>query len=361
MQKPTLVRLGAFAALVSVAACADAPVAPNGATSAALASAAGPQLAVAGATTFVSDPSSDESVAVSPFLAELDAQLEAAGSNLRVTKAELLVDGNTWDGVSSTVIIANNRARGLSSEWVAGDPRRDGRVGVTWAFGSSHPGQPVTRNPDGSNVHLVSFADLDTQIEEGLAAWRNVTCSTAPVTRVAVPMGTDPDYLDDLVYAGRKSATYAQPADIVEAGWMPSSFFRAVGGGTAGNSIIGITFTFHFVDDVTHQATDINQDGKGDEALAEIFYNTRFAWGNSQAPNVVDFYSIITHETGHAMGLAHFGKVFVTKKDAADGSISIADIKYAPKAMMNAVYVTGRSEIAGTDNSSFCQIRASKK
>src|SRR6476661_630278 len=132
MQKPTLVRLGAFAALVSVAACADAPVAPNGATSAALASAAGPQLAVAGATTFVSDPSSDESVAVSPFLAGLDAQLEAAGSNLRVTKAELLVDGNTWDGVSSTVIIANNRTRGISSEWVAGDPRRDGRVGVTW-------------------------------------------------------------------------------------------------------------------------------------------------------------------------------------------------------------------------------------
>ena len=358
MQKPTMVRLGAFAALVSVAACADAPVAPNAATAPALASAAGPQLAVAGTTTFVSDPSSDESVAVSPFLADLDAQLEAAGSNMRVTKAELLVDGNTWDG-SSTVIIANNRSRGLSSEWVAGDPRRDGRVGVTWAFGSSHPGQPVTRNPDGSNLHLVSFADLDTQLQEGLAAWRNETCSTAPITRVAVPMGTDPDYLDDVVRTGHPSAAYAQPADIVESGWEPSGFFTAIGG-PSGNSIIGVTFTFHYVD-AAGQATDIDKNGKGDEALAEIFYNTRFAWGNNAAANVVDFYSIITHETGHAMGLAHFGKVFVTKKDAADGSISVADIKYAPKAMMNAVYVTGRSEIAGTDNSSFCQIWASKK
>jgi hypothetical protein len=358
MQKPTLVRLGAFAALVSVAACADAPVAPNAATSAALASAAGPQLAVAGTTTFVSDPSSDESVAVSPFLADLDAQLEAAGSRLRVTKAELLVDGNTWDG-SSTVIIANNRSRGLSSEWVAGDPRRDGRVGVTWAFGSSHPSLPVTRNPDGSNAHYVPLADLDTQLQEGLAAWRNETCSTAPVTRVSIPMGTDPDYLDDYFRVGHPSATYAQPADIVESGWEPAGFFTAIAG-PSGNSIIGVTFTFHFVDDVTHQATDIDGNGKGDEALAEIFYNTRFAWGNSQAANVVDFYSIITHETGHAMGLAHFGKVFVTQKDAADG-ISVADIKYAPKAMMNAVYVTGRSEIAGTDNSSFCQIWASKK
>jgi len=353
MQKPNLVHVGAFAVLVGVAACADAPVAPNAAV-------VGPQLAVAGTTTLVSDPSSDESTSVSPLLAQLDAQLEAAGSNMRVTKAELLVDGNTWDGVSSTVIIANNRTRGISSEWVAGDPRRDGRVGVTWTFGSSHPQQPLTRNPDGSNLHFVSFADLDTQLQEGLAAWRNETCSTAPVTRVPVPMGTDPDYLDDVVRTGLPSAAYAQPADIVESGWEPSGFFTAIGG-PSGNSIIGVTFTFHYVDDVTGVATDIDNNGKFDTALAEIYYNTRFAWGTTQATNVVDFYSIITHETGHAMGLAHFGKVFVTKKDAADGSISIADIKYAPKAMMNAVYVTGRSEIAGTDNSSFCQIWASKK
>ena len=356
MQKPTLVRLGAFAVLVSVAACADAPVAPNAATSAPLASAAGPQLAVAGTMNFVSDPSSDESVAVSPFLAELDAELEAAGSNVRVTKAELLVDGNTWDG-SSTVIIANNRSRGLSSEWVAGDPRRDGRVGVTWAFGSSHPSLPVTRNPNGSGARYVSLAQLDTQLQEGIAAWRDVTCSSAPITRVSIPMGTDPDYLDDYFRVHRPSATYAQPADIVVSGWEPAAFFTAIAG-PSGNSIIGVTFTFHFVD-AAGQATDIDSDGKYDEALAEIYYNTRFWWGN-QAPNVVDFFSIITHETGHAMGLAHFGKVFVTQKDAADG-IQIADIKYAPKAMMNAVYVTGRSEIAGTDNSSFCQIWASKK
>jgi hypothetical protein len=46
-------------------------------------------------------------------------------------------------------------------------------------------------------------------------------------------------------------------------------------------------------------------------------------------------------------------------KAAADG-ISISDIKYAPKALMNAVYVTGRTDILGTDNSQFCQIWASK-
>jgi hypothetical protein len=69
----------------------------------------------------------------------------------------------------------------------------------------------------------------------------------------------------------------------------------------------------------------------------------------------------MTHETGHSLGLGHFGKLFVTKHDAADGRITISDIKYAPYAIMNAAYVDGRNEIAGTDHSSFCQIWSSAK
>ena len=55
-------------------------------------------------------------------------------------------------------------------------------------------------------------------------------------------------------------------------------------------------------------------------ALVEIYYNPSFIWTNRGTPGgFIDFYSVITHETGHGLGLAHFGKVFVTKKDAADG------------------------------------------
>jgi hypothetical protein len=360
MHKPTLFRLGALAALVGAAACADAPVAPNApATSTPF----GPSLASASAATlaanpFTTDAFAGENVMVSPTLSALDDALAASGSKLRVSQAELLMDGNTYDAASATVLIANNRSRGIGSEWVAGDPRRDGRVGVTWAFGSNHPSLPYTRNPDGTNLHQVALADLEPQIEEGIAAWRGEVCSVAPVTKVAIAPNTDPDQLDEYFRGLATSRNYVQAADIVEAGWQPSAFFTNIAG-ASGNSIIGITFTFHYIDDAGNP-TDIDHNGKFDTALAEIFYNTRFAWGNSQALNVVDFYSIITHETGHAMGLAHFGKVFVTKKDAADGT-QIADIKYAPKAMMNAVYVTGRSELAGTDNSSFCQIWANKK
>jgi hypothetical protein len=293
---------------------------------------------------------------VSPFLAALDAQLAAAGSNLRVARAEFIVDTSNWTGGSQT-LIANDRARGLAYEWVAHDPRRDGRVGVTYAFDPRQGREPFTRNPDGSGLRQVPSSELEPFLEEAMSAWRGQSCADAPIDRVAVPTGVDPDLLDQLFLGSDGGRPYQQVSDIVQAGWQLPAFFTAFAG-PDGNNIIGVAFSFWYVD-ANDAPTDINRDGKRDTGLVEIYYNTRFAWGNSGALNVVDFYSITTHETGHAMGLAHFGKVFVTKHDAANG-IQIADIKYAPKALMNAVYVTGRSEIQGTDNSSFCQIWASK-
>jgi hypothetical protein len=301
---------------------------------------------------------SDERATVSPLLADLNARLAASGAKVRIAKAELRMDATRWDGASSTILLANNRERGIGAEWVPGDPRRDGRIGVTYAVGSDRAVQPRVRNPDGSGVRLATYAELDAQIEEGVAAWRNLTCSTAPITRVAVAAGTDPDQLDELFGGIAPSANYSQPADIVQAGWQPNTFFRAFAGAD-GDNVIGVAFTFSFVDE-QGEPTDIDGNGERDIGLTEVYYNARFFWGTSGAPNVVDFYSIITHETGHALGLNHFGKLFVTKKAAADG-IQIADIKYAPYAMMNAAYVTGRNELAGTDNSSFCQIWASAK
>ena len=331
---------------VAVAACSGEPLADR--TSALEAARTGPANATAA--------TSNEDPVVSPFLADLDNRLALSGSSLRVLRAEYMVDTGAAE-FGSQILIANDRVRGLAYEWVNRDPRRGGQAGLIYAFDPRQGREPFTRNPDGSGLRQMPFAELDPQLEEAMSAWRDRTCSDAPVDRAAVPAGVDPDLLDQIFLGSDGGRPYAQVSDIVQAGWQPSSFFTAFAG-ASGNNIIGVTFSFYFVDG-NGDPTDINHDGKLDTGLAEIYYNTRFAWGNSGALNVVDTWSITTHETGHGMGLAHFGKVFVTKRAAADG-ISIADIKYAPRALMNAVYVTGRSPFTGTDNSSFCQIWAQK-
>lgn len=338
-------RLGAAAlALAGAAACADAPVPTE--------SLAPASTADARATT----STTDENAAYSPLLARINATLAQSGAAYRVGAAELRIAAAGWSGVTSTLLFANDRDHSFGAEWVKGDPRRDGRLGVTYAIGSNTSIAPTTRDPDGSNVRLVSAADQAARIDEAVDAWRAITCSSKPITKVPVAAGTDPDLFDQLVNGDAPSANYASPADIVESGWQTYTWFRTLAGGPAGDNIIGVTLAFVFVDQ-NGVYTDIDRDGKADLAQVEIFYNDGYYWGNG-APNVVDFYSILTHETGHGLGLGHFGKVFVTKKDASDG-LSIADVKYAPYAMMNAVYAGGRNELAGSDNSQFCSIWAS--
>ena len=140
-------RLSAVLVLAGAAACGDVPV-PT--TSLAPASDA-----AARATT----STTDENITYSPLLARIDASLAVTGAPYRVAAAELRIAGDGWDGVTSTVLVANDRQRSIGAEWVKGDPRRDGRVGVTYAFGSNTAIAPTTRDPDGSNVRLVSAAD----------------------------------------------------------------------------------------------------------------------------------------------------------------------------------------------------------
>lgn len=325
--KRNLIHMSMTFMLVGVASCTDTtPVAPK-------MSVASPSFSL----TAVADPAG-EVATVSPYLAQLNADLEASGSDLRIVKAELLVDGKRWDGVSSTLLIANDRYRGVDAEWVPNDPRRGGRVGVNYGIAPAFAQLPITRDPDGSNTAPVPYAQLVNQIEEGMSAWRSQSC---PVPITAVP--------------------FASRNDIQYLGWFPKEVFESFTANPAdGDNIIGVTFSAIFVKP-DHSPTDIDGNGKADLGRAQILFNDNFAWGTTQALNVVDFYSIITHESGHALGLGHFGKVFVNRNNVDENGFvtSLDAIRYAPKALMNAVYVTGRSEITGTDHSSFCQIWSS--
>ena len=343
MKPSTFLRRGVALALIGAAAC-EAPTTTQS------------PLSPSAAARAVAPSTSDEVVTVSPILQQINAKLAASGSGIRVDRAQLLYASNGINAQTATVILANDRTRGIGVEWVKGDPRRDGRIGVTYAFGSNTGVAPFTRDANGGNVRQLSTAEQDAKIEEAVAAWRAQSCSSAPLTRVPVPAGTDPDYLDEYFRGNPAgSLNYFQPADIVESGWQPPAFFNAIAG-PDGDYILGITFTFIFTDNAGNP-TDIDRNGKLDAALAEIFYNAGWYFG-TQAANSIDFFSVLGHETGHALGLGHFGKLFVTKRDAANG-ISAADVKFAPLALMNAGYVFP-NVIQGTDVSQFCQIWSSR-
>jgi hypothetical protein len=313
-------------------------------------------------------PANGELAKASRLLARTNARLARAGSNLRVDRAEVLYGAKAYEAQSPTLIFANNRTHTLAQLWVSGDPRREGRRGVTYAidpnlrttaFGIANlPAVEV----NGDDFRTSTQAELVRYIEEGMQSWRDRRCSDAPIVRVTVPAGTDPDFYDQVLLGNPINSNYEQPSDIVQAGWQPPEFFEAIVEGGS-DAILGVAFSFIFVDDQNTPdpsddvPTDIDRNGKLDTGLVEIYYNPTFIWTNRGRSGYIDFYSIITHETAHALGLAHFGKVFITKKDAADG-IQITDVKYAPRALMNAVYVDGRDRIRGSDNGSFCQIWA---
>ncbi len=257
-------------------------------------------------------------------------QLAFMGENVRLAVVEYVTTGKK----EGQTVYFDDRAKQMGTHWVPGDPRRGGYLDISW----------LSDQVDGA-ANGLSLAETQAAVGNALATWEGVKCSTIPLAQLA-DFGMDWGYVQWLAGMGGLEGWYA---DITQAGWLPGVFFDLTLGPGASGGILGVTFTFGWVD-AAGEFTDIDGDGKHDVAFREIYYNNAFPWGIGTS-NPIDVETIVLHETGHGLSQGHFGKLFKTDKNGK--------FHFAPRSLMNAGYTGIQQHITGTDMAGHCSIWAS--
>ena len=263
----------------------------------------------------------DTVVQIQSMGATMNAKLETDRYAFRLGDVAYLTPDDGTD-VGQTVFF-NDRAKQLGAHFVPGDPRRGGRTNITYLVDQAEGAI------DGLTVGQTTAA-----IDRAMATWNGVNCSTIPITKLPDIPGLDIGIVEALL--GQTGGPFFI-ADITHAGWLPANVLPP--------NVIGVTFTFMFVDPATGAPTDIDNNNMVDVAFREILYNDRFVWsinGN------IDVQTVALHESGHGLSQGHFGKAFGTD---ANGKIH-----FAPLAVMNAAYSGVQQDLKGTDNGGHCSI-----
>ena len=230
------------------------------------------------------------------------------------------------EAVGKTVFFSDRGNKQLTSDFVPNDPRNVG-------------GETVPYIIDGTQLETSSGLNTLNALNSVMSTWDAVTCSDG----LTLPNGgvTPVDFGLVSFLEGFSSAPNFIQGAILHAGILPPAFFDAIAP-DGGDFILGVCFTFSYLE-------DINQDGKGDVAIKEIYYNDGFNWQDE--PNdvigngIYDFETVALHETGHALSQAHFGEAFTN---------SSGKLKFAPYALMNAGYTITRRSVEKTDESGHC-------
>jgi hypothetical protein len=289
------------------------------------------------------------------YSAELDQlrqELAASGrGDVTLVRADYITTPAGFHPATSQTLVTNDRTHLLGVQFVPNDPRRDGRSFITYVVDQSD-GTALTLR---ANNTVTSFPNATTEsvIDQTMAKWETDTGCTGPALVKVADSGANIDVADDLGFGRRPLGVPI--ADITHGGWINRSFFNIIAPGGA-DYVLAVAIFWAFLDQ-DGNPTDIDKNGRYDLSFVEIYYNRGFGWspnGEQENWQNIDIESIVKHESGHALGLNHFGKVFLTK----NGS-NIDDVHFAPRAVMNAVYVLPFRELTGTDKASFCHLWAS--
>lgn len=266
--------------------------------------------------------------AVRATMGRINAQLAAQNANYRLEVIETYGDG--VNGMGITVFFADRGNKQLPDHWVPADPRRGGFGDIAY----------ITDLVDGATSSGLTAADTTAAIDAAMATWDAQVCSAIPITNLGA-------YAFDLGVAQYLLGYGGYPgwfADFTQAGFLPSSFFDLLQPG-GGSFILGATLTFVWLDG--GDPTDINNDGKGDVAFREVYYNDAFPWAIG---STYDVETVVLHEAGHGLSQDHFGAAFLSPNGR---------LHFAPRALMNAVYSGVQRTVVGTDNAGHCSIWAS--
>lgn len=251
------------------------------------------------------------------------------------------------EGAGNTVYFKNIGNKQLESEFVPNDPRNwwpaNPYLGE-WTDGSL--GYWMDGTEQGTNSGLSDNQTIDA-FQSAMTTWGSVSCSDGLVLSnqgvTSLEDYGDVGYVQWLVTGGFQGSGGVATGSIVHAGNLPPWFFDAIGGPGGGAGILGVTFTFTWIQ-------DINQNGKGDVAIKEIYMNDGFNWQDAPddflGSGEFDYETVILHEAGHGLSQGHFGKAF---RNNGNGKL-----QFAPYALMNAGYSQAQREITASDNGGHC-------
>ena len=260
-----------------------------------------------------------------------DAELRKSMKSFRVagehSVALYMAEYITTDAATGNTVFFNNRGnKQLSADFVALDPRRDGRANITYLV-----------DDEFTTDNGLSSAELEQAIDNGMNTWDAEGCSNLGITKV--PFSGNSGFVSSSLGFG---GDITLDADIQHSGFLPRAFFDSLASG-GGDFILGVTFTLLW-QDYEGNFTDIDNNGKLDVAFREIYYNDRFSWNTNGSS--YDLETIALHESGHALSQAHFGSAF---RSGGNGKLH-----FLPRAVMNAAYSGVQRELKPTDHSGHC-------